>query len=379
MKAIINGKILTKEEVLEGKVLIFNEKIIDIKDFDENEIKRYEVIDAKGLYVSPGLVDIHIHGSGGYDTMDNEKDAVKVISETICKTGVTSFLPTTMTMAKEDIYNSLKNIKYFMSNKIKGAKVLGTHLEGPFINEKYKGAQNANYIQSPTFDFIKDYIDIIKIISYSPETDIDFSFTKSVLENTDIVLSICHTELTYDEGKKYVNLGVSNITHLFNAMTPLNHREPGIVGLSLMDDRLYCEIIADKIHVNKDLFDFVIKNKGLGKLVLITDSMRAGCMKDGEYDLGGQKVTVKDGAARLTSGNLAGSVLTLNKAVFNYFENTNLKINEAINLASINPANSINEKNIGKLEVGYDSDIALFDENMECYMTLVNGEIVYKR
>nr|WP_295611643.1 amidohydrolase family protein [uncultured Terrisporobacter sp.] len=191
------------------------------------------------------------------------------------------------------------------------------------------------------------------------------------------MLSIAHTNATYDESIHAIENGVSHITHLFNAMTPLNHRELGVVGAALTSN-VYCEIICDNIHINSNLYQFVLKNKGKDKVILITDSMRAGCMPNGKYDLGGQEVFVNNGVARLSSGNLAGSVLTLNKAVYNFMKNTNLTINEAINLASINPAKSINISDTkGSLEINKDADISLFDEEMNCYMSILRGEIIY--
>ena len=374
MKAIINGKIITKDKVIENKVLLFDEKIINICDEVDKDI---EIIDANGLYVSPGLIDIHIHGSNNVDTMGKDDRAIEIIGESIKKTGVTSFLPTTMTMSKEDIYNSLDNIRKLMNKKYNGSQVIGAHLEGPFINNKYKGAQNNKYIEIPSFSFIENYTDVIKVISYSPEIDLDFTFTKEVKEKTDIVLSLAHTNATYNEAKSSISHGASNITHLFNAMTPLNHREMGVVGAALTTD-VYCEMICDNIHVNPDLYQFVIDNKGKDKLVLVTDSMRAGCMEDGKYDLGGQDVFVKNNAARLASGNLAGSVLTLNKGVYNFMKNTDISIYEAINLASLNPAKSIKiDDKKGSLEINKDADIALFDEEMNCYMSISQGEIIF--
>ena len=374
MKAIVNGKILTKDEVIENKILLFDEKIIGFVDEVNEDM---EIIDGKNLYISPGLIDLHIHGSANYDTMDNINTAVEIIGKSIIKNGVTSFLPTTMTMSQKDIYNALDNIKQYINKKYSGAEVLGAHLEGPFINNNYKGAQSNKYIQEPSFCFIKNYIDIIKIISYSPETDKNLSFTKEIKEKTNIVLSIAHSNATYDECKLAIHTGVSNITHLFNAMTPLNHREMGVVGAALTTD-VYCEIICDNIHINPNLYQFILNNKGKDKVILITDSMRAGCMPDGKYDLGGQEVFVKNNVARLASGNLAGSVLTLNKAVYNFLKHTNLSINEAINLASLNPAKSINmDSTKGSLEVGKDADIALFDDEMNCYMSISHGEIVF--
>ena len=353
MKAVVNGKIVLKNGVLENKVIVFDKKIIDICDEVPTNC---EIIDAKENYVCPGLIDIHIHGCKGFDAMDEDENAVEIISKGLAETGVTSFLPTTMTMSPERIYKAFDNIIKAKNKSIKG-----------------------KYIYKPSFDFIKDYTDIIKVISYSPEEDKDFEFTKQVKKETDIVLSICHSDASYSTGKEAKDLGVTNITHLFNGMTPLNHRNPGVVGLGLMSD-MYCELIADKIHINKELFQFVINSKGKDKLVLITDSMRAGCMPDGEYDLGGQTVYVKDNYARIASGSLAGSVLTLNKAVYNFKENTNLNIYEAINLASLNPAKSIKvDYKKGSLEIGKDADIAIFNENMDCLATIVEGDTIYNK
>lgn len=374
MKAIINGKILTENNIIEDKILLFDDKIIGFCDKVEENI---ETIDAKGLYVSPGLIDIHVHGSCNHDVMDKSVTSIKTIGNGIKANGVTSFLPTTMTMSKEDIYEALDTIRESINIKYDGAQILGAHLEGPFINSKYKGAQSDKFIQPPNFPFIEEYVDVIKIISYAPEVDDNFNFTKEIKDKTDITLSIAHTNATYEEAKLAIKFGASNITHLFNAMTPLNHRELGVVGAALTSD-VYCEIICDNIHINPQLYQFVLNNKGKDKVILITDCMRAGCMADGKYDLGGQDVFVKDGAARLSTGSLAGSVLNLNKAVYNFIKNTNLSINEAINLASLNPAKSINmDKTKGSLDINKDADIALFDDEMNCYMTISNGEIIF--
>ena len=252
-------------------------------------------------------------------------------------------------------------------------------MEGPFINPVYKGAQSSQYIVKPSYLFIEDYVDVIKLVSYAPEMDDNYSFTKAVKEKTDITLSIGHTNATYHEAKEAFAYGGNHVTHLFNAMTPLNHREPGVVGAALSSD-VFTELIADTIHINPALFSFVLANKGKAKVVLITDSMRAGCMKDGVYDLGGQEVFVKDGAARLANGNLAGSVLTLNKAVYNFYKNTAATLCEVIHMASLNPATSIGVQNRkGSLEVSKDADIVLFDEELNCYLAIVEGrEVVNK-
>lgn len=376
MKCIINGKIVLENQILENQVLVFNEKILDIT----NEVpKNCEIIDAKGKYICPGLIDIHIHGNMGKDTMDGAKDSILAISKSIARFGTTSFLPTTMTMDEESINNALNTVKDFMNKDIDGASILGAHLEGPFINSDYKGAQNGKFIVSPTYDLIDKYKDVIKVITYAPENDIDLAFTKKIKKNTDIVLSIGHSKAKFEEAKNAINMGASNITHTFNGMTGLNHRDPGVVGAALTTD-VYCEIIADTIHITKDLFPFILKNKGEDKIVLITDAIEAGGLDEGEYSLGGQKVIVKDNQARLESGSLAGSVMSLNRMIYNFMNNTELDIRKAIKLASINPAKSIGvDDRKGSLELGKDADIAIFDEDLNCYMTVSNGKIIYNR
>lgn len=376
MKAIINGKLVTPNGIIRNKVLVFNERVKEIRD---NVPTNCSVIDAKGMYVTPGLIDVHVHGSCGADIMDQTVEAIELISQGIAKNGVTSFLPTTMTMSREDIYGALDIVRECMNRTLNGAKVLGAHLEGPFINAIYKGAQPERYIIKPSYDFIKEYTDVIKLVTYAPEMDDNYSFTKEVKEKTDITLSIGHTNATYNQAKQAFACGCSHVTHLFNAMTPLNHREPGVVGAALTSD-VFTELIADTIHVNKELFQFILDNKGKDKMILITDSMRAGCMKDGKYDLGGQEVIVKDGAARLSSGTLAGSVLTLNKAIYNFFRNTDATFDEVIHMATLNPATSIGVSDFkGSLEIEKDADIAIFDEEMNCYLSIVEGREVYNK
>ena len=233
MKAIINGKLVTPNGIIRNKVLVFNERVKEIRD---NVPTNCSVIDAKGMYVTPGLIDVHVHGSCGADTMDQTVDAIDLISQGIAKNGVTSFLPTTMTMSREDIYGALDIVRECMNRTLNGAKVLGAHLEGPFINAIYKGAQPERYIIKPSYDFIKEYRDVIKLVTYAPEMDDNYSFTKEVKEKTDITLSIGHTNATYNQAKQAFACGCSHVTHLFNAMTPLNHREPGVVGAALTSD-----------------------------------------------------------------------------------------------------------------------------------------------
>lgn len=383
INCIKGGKIILENKVLYDKVILFNDKIIDIvdeNDFMKNSVKeKMNIIDAQGKYVSPGFIDIHIHGSGGKDTMDGTLSDLEIISASIAKSGVTGFLPTTMTMNKERICKALDAVRLAMHEDILGSKILGVHMEGPFISEKYKGAQNKEHLSKPDFQLVEDYSDIIKIITLAPEEDFQFEFIKRIKQRTNIILSMGHTNADYETAMEAIAAGISSATHLFNAMPPFHHRFPGTVG-AVLNSNISFELIADTIHIHPAIFQILLNAKGRDKMILVTDSMRAGSMDDGNWELGGQKVIVKDNSARLVDGTLAGSVLTLNKAVSNIMKYTNLEIHEAVALASLNPAKLISiEDRKGSIKIGKDADLILFNENFEVALTISEGKIIYKK
>ncbi|MEG0352525.1 MAG: N-acetylglucosamine-6-phosphate deacetylase [Cellulosilyticaceae bacterium] len=385
MKCIYNGKILKDGQELVGKALLFNDKIVDIIDEVNIPAEGVELIDAKGNYVSPGFVDIHIHGYHKVDVMDGTKEAVKTMAKGICANGVTSFLATTMTMSREHITHALDAIKEAKreteKEAINGAEILGAHMEGPYISEKFKGAQNPQYIVSPTeedAEFVKSYGDLVKLITIAPEIEGALPFIKQLHEEKNITFSMGHTAASFEEAMEGIKCGVSHTTHLFNGMNPLHHREPGALGAALASD-VSAEAICDTIHIHKGLFPFLVKVKGTDKFVLVTDCMCAGGCEEGEYSLGGQKVIVKDGSARLEAGSLAGSVLTLNGALRNVLENTNYPVAEAIKFATINPATVIHvEDTKGTLDIGKDADIIIFDGEVQIKQTINKGRIIYE-
>ncbi len=379
---ITGGKIILDHEVLTGKVLIFRDKIMDIIDAEEFEIirekKEMNVINAGGKYVSPGFIDVHIHGAGGADVMDGQLAGLDVISESIVQNGVTGFLPTTMSMGWEDTNQALNVIRQSMMMNLKGAKVLGAHMEGPFINPTYKGAQNKAYILLPDSNWIKKHFDILKIITLAPEMDENFEFVKYVKETSDIVLSLGHTNASYETAMKGIDAGIESATHLFNAMAPFHHRAPGPVG-AVLNSNVYFELIADILHIHPALFQMLLRAKSHNKMVLVTDGMRASGMHPGTWELGGQEVFVNENSARLSDGTLAGSILKMNVAVQNMMKHTNLKIFEAVALASLNPAKLIHlEKSKGSIEIGKDADIIIFDEELKIAQTIIGGQVVYK-
>lgn len=374
MKAIVNGKLIIGDDIIENKVLLFNDRIAAIQDADEG-IQGVEVIDAVGCYVSPGFIDIHIHGSFDCDVMDLGGDAINNISKGLSNYGVTGFLPTTMSLDKESIQRALGNIRRAAAGKVNGAKVLGAHLEGPFINSLKKGAHDKEHIIKADFELIKDYLDIIKIITIAPEIEGNMDFIKSIHQHRHITSSIGHSNATYEEAMEAIEAGVKSATHIFNAMSGLNHREPGVAAAVLNSD-IYCELIADKIHLHPAMFKLLVNTKGHDRLILITDAIRAACMKSGAYDLGGQQVAVENGAARLSDGTLAGSVLRLKDAIKNLWENTDLSLQQVIHTVTMNPAKLIGQDNeIGSLEVGKKADIVIFDKNIDIKATIIDGEL----
>ncbi len=379
MKCIINGKVILPDCVSDSLAIIFDEKIREIKDLKEVNLSDYEIIDAKGKYVSPGLVDMHIHGYLGADVSDGDETGVKLMAEGIIKNGVTAWCPTTMTVSKAEIekaFDSVREVKN--SSEYYGARILGVNSEGPFINPKKKGAQAEEHILKPDADFIDKHSDIVKLFSVAPEVDGAKECIEKTYNDGKVLVSMGHTDATYEEAVAGIEQGVRHTTHLFNAMTALSHRSPGVVGAALSDDRVSTELIADTFHVNKGLFGLVAKLKG-DKLCLITDCIRAGGMPDGDYTLGGQRVHKEGIKCLMDDGTIAGSVLNLNDAVYNLYSNTNLEIFEAVNCASLYPAKALGEdKEIGSLEVGKRADIIIADEKFKVSHTILNGEIRYK-
>ena len=377
---ITNGKIVLPDGIAEGKALAYDKENGKICGIADSVPDGAEVIDANGGYVAPGLIDIHIHGYLGEDTCDAKPEGIKKMAYGIAKNGVTAFLPTTMTVAKEEIIAALDAVRSVKedSKKWDGAEIIGVHAEGPFINPKKKGAQAEENILVPDADFILDNIDVITSVTLAPEMDKEHRCIKKLKENSNVLISMGHTDADFDEAVSAVRDGVSHATHLFNVMTPLLHRNPGVVGAALGEESVSVEFIADTFHINPALYSIIAKLKG-SKAILITDCTRGGGMPDGEYELGGQPIFIKGIECRLADGTIAGSVLKLNEAVRNVLRHTNLAVNEAFNMASLNPAMAIRtDDRLGSLEAGKDADIIITDKDINIVKTIKKGRVIYE-
>ena len=381
MKTFKNATVYVAGEGVKKCNLSFDEKIEKISRCAD---KNAEVIELpEGAIVLPGFVDQHIHGAGGSDGMDGTVEDISIIAKTIAAEGTTSFLVTTMTQSPENITKALSAVKtYRETDKGDGARVVGVHLEGPFIAAAHKGAQPLEYVKAPDIETFDKYNaasgNSIRIVTLAPEVDGAAEFIQH-LSSQGIVASIGHTGAKNPDIEKAVSLGASNVTHTYNAQTALHHREIGTVGSAMLIDELNCEMICDTIHVSVPAMRLLVKNKPADKLTLITDAMRAKGIPDGVSELGGQTVYVKNGEARLADGTLAGSVLRMNRAVQNMVEKVGVPFTQAVDCATINPAKNLGIDNeVGSIAVGKRADFTVINANYDVLMTVRGGEVIYK-
>jgi N-acetylglucosamine-6-phosphate deacetylase len=380
MKVIKNGVVFAngifqdKVDVIlhEGKILGFAHCL---DSFDG------EVINAERGYVLPGLIDIHTHGIHGHDTMEGTQEALLDMAKNYAKYGITSFLPTTVTASAIDVNQSVAAISNLSMKHTGGSVILGCHLEGPFIRPEYRGAHSLDYIAHCGLDYHHQMVGVlekeVRLVTLSPEEKGAESLIR-YLKGRGIAISCGHSGATYEEMERAIEWGVSHVTHLFNGMVSLHHREPGVIGSALNHPEVTVEMIADLIHLHPAILQLVVKAKGFDKCVLVSDSMAATGLGDGEYNLGVQKVFVKNGQARLKEGNLAGSTLTLDRAVRNMIEVVGIPPEQVIPMATSNPAKVIGEDHRrGKIARGYEGDICIMDREWNVIKTLVGGQSLY--
>jgi N-acetylglucosamine-6-phosphate deacetylase len=386
---MVPGKTILEKEIAEAiYIYIENGKIHDIGPINQvpsrfQEVTKIEI--PKENTVVPGFIDVHIHGAAGADTMDATPEALTTIAKALPAEGTTSFLATTITQKHENIEKALANAADYCGNDNEPGKaeVLGVHLEGPFINIKRAGAQPKEYIIDPDVELFQHWQQLaagkIKLVTVAPELENGTDFVRYLNENG-VIASIGHSDAIYEEVETAVKAGAKQVTHLFNGMRGLHHREPGVAGSALLFKELMVELIADGIHVRPEIIKLVIDSKGADGMILITDAMRAKCLKSGIYDLGGQDVSVADGKALLADGTLAGSILKMNDSLKNTIEFAQVSLVNAVQMASVNPAKQLKVfDRKGSISPGKDADLTILTNDYQVDLTICRGEIAYKR
>ena len=364
-----NAKMVLSNKIVKGTVILNNGKIEKII---EGEFQG-EGIDLKENYIVPGFIDVHIHGAGGADAMDNTEEALRTISRYIVKHGTTNFLATTLTSSKETLKEVLEKIGKLQNKDIEGANIFGAHMEGPYFDVQYKGAQNDKYITPAGVKEIEEYLNVkpglVKLFSMAAKGEGVLEAIKYLKENN-VVVSVGHSGASFEEIQSAVDAGLSG-------MKGFNHREPGVAGAVMINDNINAEIIFDKIHVHPEAVRLLIKTKGVEKVVCITDAMCATGLPAGNYKLGELDVYVKDGQARLISNDsLAGSVLTMDKA-FKHLIELGYSICDAVRMTSTNAAKEFG-LNTGVLQEGKDADLVVLSSDYTVNTTIVKGKIKYQ-
>lgn len=370
---IKDANIFTQDNrFVKGSVVVENGRFVSIAEQPEHA---EEVIEAKNLYMIPGLVDIHFHGCMGADMCDGTKEALDVITQYEASVGVTSVCPATMTIPKDELSAVMKNAGAYAYHG--GAHLVGINMEGPFISPAKKGAQAAENIMHCDYEYFNQLQDVagglIKLVDIAPEEAGAMEFIDKVKGK--VVVSLAHTASDYDTAMEAIAHGASHATHLYNAMPPLNHRNPGVIGAVRDSDNCHVELICDGVHIHPSVIRATFAMFGAQRMILISDSMRATGLDDGEYTLGGQPVTVKGNLATLHDGTIAGSATNLMDCMRFAVKHAGLPLETAVMCATANPAKEIGIfDEVGSIAVGKKADFVLLDQDLNLAGVYIDGK-----
>ncbi|WP_339217827.1 N-acetylglucosamine-6-phosphate deacetylase [Paenibacillus sp. FSL W7-1332] len=335
-----------------------------------------ELIDGNGMWLIPGMIDVHIHGANGYDMMDGTEDSIQEVSRACAATGCTSFLATSVSSTIEDLLNMIRSVKSVIGRE-QGARIAGIHLEGPYLNPKRKGMQNEKYLRHPNLEEMKCIFQeagsLIKMVTIAPELPGGLELI-SYLKEQGVVIAAAHSDATYEEAKLAFAAGASHVTHCFNGMRPIHHRDPGLIVAAFEEPHVSLQAIVDQVHLHPAIVRLMHRLKGPEGMVLITDALQAMGLGDGNYIFGGHHVTVSEGIARLADGTLASSTVTMNEAL-RLTEANGISMEDAVHMASTTPARILGLSHKGKIEVGYDADLVLMDERYQVQWTMIEGKL----
>lgn len=383
---ITNGTIVTDELINRGTIVTLGDRIMYVGDEEEGaKIKKaaipgvFEIIDARGGMIAPGFIDVHMHGSAGHELMNGTEEAIRTMARFLVESGTVGFLPSTVTAMEEQTRVVAELVADYVGAEDE-AEVLGVHLEGPYINEKYKGAQYGPAIRQPNVGELAELYAILgeklRLVTLAPEMPGSLE-TIAWLRERGVTVSIGHSDATYEQALAGFAAGITHATHTYNGMRGLHHREPGVLGAILATPGVWAELIADLVHVHPGAIKVMLRSVGTQNIVLITDAVQATGLPEGEYMLGDQPIFVKDGAARLAEGNLAGSTLTMLKAVRNMIQEIGVSIPEAFRMASHNPAQSIGLADRGWIREGNRADFVIVTDDFKVQKTIIAGKVAY--
>ncbi len=380
--AIVNGTLITESAVIpRGNMLIKSGKIERITDSPSVIPAGVNKIDAGGNYISPGFIDVHIHGIGGYDATRGDEQSLLKMGKALVRFGITTFLPTSVSMPTEQIRNFLQSVKNSMTKPGAGAKIAGANLEGPFLNPSKRGVHREEYLQNPSLDafraIMEGYEPVVKIITIAPELEGGLELCRESVR-LGIVAAMGHTNASFQQAVKGIDAGITHITHTFNAMSGLQGREPGAAGAALVSDDVKAEIIVDGLHLNPYVALLAVRAKGPDGIILVSDSVMPTGTQVTEFELCGTKGFVHDGGSFTEDGRLCGSLLTLDRAVRNLLAWGHLELPDVIRMASLNAAKQLTlGASTGSLVKGKEADIVLLDKDLNVVSTFVQGVQAY--
>ncbi len=367
---IKNAMVFTeKNEFQVEDIYIQGEKFTGSQPVADDEI------DATGLYAIPGLTDIHMHGCMGYDLCDGRHEAIRAITEYQARNGITTLCPATMTLDEGRLEHICETVATYQGEN--GSVLCALNMEGPFISAEKKGAQNADYIHKPDAEMFrrlqKKSGNMFRLVSIAPETEGADDFISNLKD--EVVLSLAHTTADYSIARNAFEKGASHVTHLYNAMPPFSHRDPGVIGAAFDVENSHVELICDGVHIHPSVIRATFKMFGEDRIILVSDSMRATGLADGEYDLGGQTVKVTGNKAILPDGTIAGSVMNLMDCVRNVVRNVGIPLETAVKCATVNPAMAIGiYEHFGSITPGKSANLVLLDENLEIKSVIIKGK-----
>lgn len=378
---IRNVRLAADPEASPGSVFIRGGQIVAVENERSPITQEADIqLDGGGHLLIPGMIDVHIHGAEGFDMMDGKPQSVEAVSKACARTGCTSFLATSVTSSLDDLTAMIDSVSQVLG-KEPGARVVGLHLEGPYLNVKRKGMQNELFLRHPDADEMKAILQkagpLVRMVTLAPELPGGLEMV-TYLKERGIVVAVAHSDATYEEAKEAFRIGASHVTHCFNGMRPIHHRDPGMVVAAMEESHVSVQAIVDDVHLHPAIVRLLYREKGPDKMVLITDALQAMGMGDGTYRFGGHEVKVSQGVAKLADGTLASSTVTMNEALAKTVR-AGIPLRDAVIMATQTPADILGLTNKGRLAQGADADLVLLDDAFEVLWTMVGGELVYRR